>query len=132
LIGLPFLAAGLAIYFGVRFLSRRRTRNVIRLRDGRRVRLLSSVALLGGAASDLLALEYFSASPDQSPEALQHEALSLVQTVGARAEYATCQRAIVAVRRQGGRQAGPAAPELTFTFRRGDSGSDWNPTDGLQ
>jgi hypothetical protein len=132
LIRLPLLAAGLAICFGVRFLSRRWTRNVIRLRDGRRVRLLSSVALVGEAASDLLALEYFSSSADQSPEALRHEARSLVQTVGERAEYATCRRAIVAVRRSAGGQADAAAPELTFTFRRGDPGSDWYPADGLQ
>jgi hypothetical protein len=131
LIRLPFLAAGLAIYFGVRFLARRSGRKVIRLRNGRRVRLLSSVALLEGSASDLLALEYFSASPDAAPEELRLEARSLVQTVGARAEYATCRRAVVAVRRPGGRRADAASPEHTFTFRRGDSGSDWYPADGL-
>jgi hypothetical protein len=129
LIRLPFLAAGLAIVLGVRFLSRRRRQSIIRLRDGRRVRLLSSVALLDGTASDLLSLEYLSASPDPPPDELRLEARSLVQTVGARAEYATCRSAIVTVRHAG--TLDPATPELTFAFRRGDAGSEWYPADGL-
>jgi hypothetical protein len=110
----PLLAATLAIYFGVRYLSRRRQETVVRLRNGRRVTLLSSVALLSDSA-DLLALEYSSALPDPAPEELRLEARSLVQTVGARAQYAACRDAIVTVR------------DLTFSFHRGDSGNDWYP-----
>ena len=127
MIRLPFLAAGLAIYLGVRFLSRRRDRSVIRLRDGRRVRLLSSVALLHGSASDLLALEYVSAASDPPQEELRLEARSLVQTVGARAEYASCRNAVVTVHRS----RGLSEPGLTFAFHRAGSGSDWHPADDL-
>jgi hypothetical protein len=127
---LPLLAAGLAIYFGVRFLSRRRQRNVVRLRNGRRIKLLSSVALLDGSDENLLALEYSSELPDATPEDLRLEARSLVQTVGARAEYATCHTALVSVRRPGERRAHRISQEVSFTFQRGESGSDWFPADG--
>jgi hypothetical protein len=105
----------LAIYLGVRFLSSRRQRNVVRLRNGRRIKLLSSVALLDGSEGDLLALEYVSELLDPTPDALRLEARNLVQTVAARAEHATCRSALVTVGR------------VTFTFLRGESGSDWYP-----
>jgi hypothetical protein len=128
---LPLLAAGLAIFFGARFLSRRRQRNVIRLRGGGRVRLLSAVALLDGSEGDLLALEYSSELTDPAQDKLLHEARSLVRTVGARAEYATCRSALVSVWvRRGERGADPVSQESTFTFVRGDPGSDWHPADG--
>ena len=126
---LPLLAAGLAIYFGGRFLSRRR-RNVVRLRNGRRVKLLSSVALIDGSGGNLLALEYCSDLPDPAPEELRLEARSLVQTVGARAEFATCRSALVSVRRAGERRARRISQEITFTFQREESGSSWYPADG--
>jgi hypothetical protein len=129
-IRLPFLAAGVAIYLGVRFLSRRRRGRIVRLRDGRELRLLSSVALLGGSASDLLALEYFSGLSSPAPDELRLEAKNLVETVGGRAEYATCRRAVVAVRLEGERATVALSPELIFTFRRGDSGSEWYQAEG--
>ncbi|HEX2218239.1 MAG TPA: hypothetical protein VHG35_05505, partial [Gemmatimonadales bacterium] len=55
---LPFLAGGLALYVALRLLAGRRQRQSVRLVDGRRVRLLSVVALLNGAANDLLAVDY--------------------------------------------------------------------------
>lgn len=131
MIGLPLLAGGLALYLGVRFLARRRSRNVIRLRNGRRVRLVSSVALLSGSPSDLLALEYVSTAKEPGPEGLRLEAQNLVQTVGARAEYAACRSAVVTARPRGARGDDPAAQELIFTFRRGDPVSDWIPTEAL-
>jgi hypothetical protein len=131
LIRLPFIAGGLAIYFAARFLARRR-RSVVRLRDGRRVRLLSSVALLGESPSDLLALEYSSSAPDPDPAVLRLEARSLVQTVAARAEYARCRTALVTVRRRAEGQEAHPDQELVFTFRRGDAGPDWSPTEGLE
>jgi hypothetical protein len=128
---LPLLAAGLAIYFGARILSRRRQRNVVRLRGGGRVRLLSAVALLDGSEGGLLALEYSSELTDPAQDGLRQEARSLVRTVGARAEYATCRSALVSVWvRRGERRADRVSQESTFTFVRGDSGSDWLPADG--
>ena len=129
---LPYLAAVLALYLGARFLAHRRNRSTIRLRDGRRVKLISSVALLDGSPGDLLALEYSSPLPERPPEEVQREALSLVETVGARAQYATCRAAVVAVRRQGRRNDESGDAELTFTFRRGDSSTGWYPTEGLE
>jgi hypothetical protein len=131
LIRLPLIVTGLAIYLGARFLSWRRQRNVIRLRNGRRIRLLSSVALLDRSHGDLLALEYHSELSDPAPEELQLEARSLVQAVGARAEYATCRSALVSVRPRGERRIDQALQEITFTFLRGDSESEWYPADGL-
>ena len=131
MIGLPLLAGGLAVFLGARFLSHRRGKNVVRLRDGRRVRLQSSVALLGGSASDLLALEYVTALPDPAPEELRLEARSLVQTIGSRAEYGGCRSAVVTARRRGERRA-RSARQLTFTFRRSEPGPDWYPTEGLE
>lgn len=98
---------------------------MIRLRDGRRVRLLSSVALVGRSASDLLALEYVSPTPDPPPDQLGDEARSLVETVAARSEYASCRSAVVTVRSRR-----PADGGLTFSFRRGETGSVWLPADG--
>jgi hypothetical protein len=114
-----FVAAGLAIYLGTRFLTRRRERHIVRLRNGRRVKLLSSVALLDRSDGDLLALEYASELPDPTPEELRLEAGSLLQAVGARAEYSTCRAALVSVHR------------ATFTFLRGDAGPGWYPAEGL-
>jgi hypothetical protein len=131
-IRLPLLAAGLALYFGVRLLSGHRRRRLVRLRDGRKVQLVSSVALLNGSAGDLLALEYLSVLPDPAPEELRLEARSLVQTVGGRSEYEGCRSAVVTVRRRAERPVEPASGGLTFTFRRGDSGSDWYFTEGLE
>jgi hypothetical protein len=89
------------------------------------------VALLDSADGNLLALEYFSELPDPGPEDLRLEARSLLQAVGARAEYAACRSALVSVRRPGKPQAERISQEVTFTFQRGDSKSDWYPADGL-
>jgi hypothetical protein len=129
---LPYLAAALALYLGIRFIAHRRSRSTIRLRDGRRVKLISSVALLDGSPGDLLALEYSSPLPEGSQEEVQREAQSLVELIGARAQYATCRCAVVAVRREGRSSNDPASAELTFTFRRGESKFGWYPTDGLE
>ena len=76
----PLLAAALALYFGARFLLvRRRNRNVVRLRGGGTVKLLSSVALLNGSDGDLLALEYLSELPEPAADNLRTEARSLLQ-----------------------------------------------------
>jgi hypothetical protein len=132
LIRLPYIAVGLALYFGIRFLAHRRSRSTIRLRDGRRVKLISSVALLHGSPGDLLALEYSSPLPAGVPEEIRQEALSLVETIGARAQYASCRAAVVAVRRETRNSEDSPNTELTFTFRRGDSELGWYPTEGLE
>jgi hypothetical protein len=126
---LPIVVAAIAIYVGTRFLSARRQRDVVRLRNGRRIKLVSSVALLDGSDGSLLALEYLSELPDADEEELRVEARSLIQTVGGRAEYATCCSALVSVRRHGEGRAGSESRDLTFTFFRGDSGSEWMPVD---
>lgn len=131
MIRLPLLAAALAIYVGARLLAARRQRDVVRLRNGRKVKLVSSVALLDGSDGSLLALEYLSDLPGADAEALRLEARSLIQTVGARAEYAACRSALVSVRRPGQGRAGPEARDLTFSFLRADAGSDWVPADGV-
>jgi len=130
LLHLPWLAGGLAIYLGARLLGRRR-RSLVRLRNGRRVRLVSAVALLDGSPDELLALEYLSPLPAERPEELRLEARGLVQAVGARLQYAGCRRAVVTTwpRAPGGSTDG--LEELVFTFRRHDGGSDWYPTDAL-
>ena len=127
----PLLAAGLAVYVGARFLARGRW-SVIRLRGGGRVKLLSSVALIDGSEGGLLALEYASELIDPAPDKLRQEAHNLVQTVGARAEYATCRSALVSVSvgRTGERATDIASQECTFAFDRGDSRSDWIPAEG--
>ena len=130
MIRLPLLAVGLAIYLGARFLYRRRRRNVVRLRNGRQIELLSSVALLDGSDGHLLALEYVSELTDPGPEDLRLEARNLVQTVGARAEYATCRSALVSVRRPGEGEPERISQEVTFNFHREGSRSDWYPADG--
>ena len=126
------LVGGLAVYLGARYLARRRGRSVVRLRDGRQVRLVSSVALLNGSPGDMLALEYLSTLPDPPPDEVELEARKLIQTVGARAEYAACRVAVVTARRRGERTDAPAPEELIFTFRRGDAAADWYPTEGLE
>lgn len=128
---LPWLAGGLAIYLGARLLSRRRNRSLVRLRDGRRVTLVSAVALVEGSADDLLALEYLSDLPGGNKEMLRLEAAGLVQIVGARAAYAACRSAVVTTRPRRSLGQGTVAEEQVFTFRRADSGRDWYPTDAL-
>ena len=64
--------------------------------------------------------------------ATEFEALSLVQTVGGRAEYAACRWAVVTVRRRTEHPVDAAPGELAYTFRRGDSGQGWSSTEGLE
>ena len=111
---LPFLAGSLAIYLALRGLARRRKRQFVRLDDGRRLRLLSAVAVLNGSASDLMALEFVPTVRSSDSEAVRHEARSVLQAVGRRAEYAGCRTAVL------------TAGERVFTFRRGDTGTDWH------
>jgi hypothetical protein len=125
---LPLLAAGVAIYLGARYLVRRR-RNVVRLRSGGTVKLLSSVALLDGSDDDLLAVAYLSELPDPSPDDLRVEARGLLQAIGSRAEYATCRSALASVRRRGERRTERNPEEVTFTFLRRDAGPDWYAAD---
>jgi hypothetical protein len=103
----------------------------VRLRDGRRVTLVSSVALVGDSAGDLLALEYVSALRDPTPQDMWQEASSLVDAVGARAPYASCRLAIVTVRGGRARAGDTSSPERTFAFRRVDAGSGWVPAENL-
>jgi hypothetical protein len=113
---LPLVAGGLAIYVALRFLAVRRKRQFVRLADGRRVRLLSAVALLNGSDHDLLALEYVPGVRSADPEALRLEAHRVLEAVAQRAEYAGCNTAVVTAR---GR---------VLTFRRGDGGRAWYPS----
>ena len=129
MIGLPLLAAGVAIYLSARYLVRRRRRNVVRLRSGGTVKLLSSVALLDGSDGDLLALEYLTALPDPAPGELRIEARNLLQDVGSRWEYATCRSALVSVHRRGKGRTGPSSQEVTLTFLRQGAKADWYPAD---
>lgn len=101
----------------------------MRLRDGHRVTLVSSVALVGDSAGDLLALEYVSFLRAPTPQELRQEASSLVDTVGARASYAGCRLAVVTVRGGRAREGDTSSPEPTFTFRRVDAGSGWVPAE---
>ena len=130
MIPLPLVATGLAIFLGARYLLRRWKRNVVRLRNGGTVKLLSSVALLDGSDGDLLALEYLTALPDPSPGELRIEARNLLQDVGSRWEYATCRSALVSVHRRGEGRTGPSSQEVTLTFLRQGAEADWYPTDG--
>lgn len=115
MVRLPLVAGGLAIYVALRFLAGRRKRQFVRLADGRRVRLLSAVALLDGSANDLLALDYVPGVRSADPEALRLEAHRVLEAVSQRAEYARCSTAVVTAR------------ERVLTFRRGDAGWAWYP-----
>jgi hypothetical protein len=123
---LPLIAAGLIIFLGARFLARRRQRTAVRLRNGRTVELLSSVALLHGSDNDLLALEYISELPDPASDDLRTEAHGLLQAIGSRVEYASCRSALVSVRRRGDHRADRDSQEVTFTFHRPDASLDWH------
>lgn len=128
--GIPLLAGGFALYLTLRFLVRRGGRERVRLPDGRRLRLLSSVALKGSAC-DLLALEYVSTLSSSAAAALRAEARGLLQAVADRPEYAACTTAMVTARGPGARQVGPAPRDRVFTFRRAGAGAEWSSAEGL-
>jgi hypothetical protein len=115
LVRLPWVAGGLAIYVALRFLAGRRKRQFVRLADGRRVRLLSAVALLNGSPNDLLALDYVPGVRSSDPEALRLEAHRVLEAVAQRAEYAGCTTAVVTAR------------ERVLMFRRDEAGRVWYP-----
>ncbi|HWB40426.1 MAG TPA: hypothetical protein VG500_04160 [Gemmatimonadales bacterium] len=129
---LPIIAGGLVVYFAARAIARRRAQTLVRLRDGRRVKLLSSVALVNGDPSDLLALEYRSRVPESDTEAMTREARSLLEAVARRAEYAGCRSALVTVRPKGRGKESAGIREQVFAFRRGQAGAEWQPTAALE
>lgn len=129
---LPIIAGGLVVYFAARAIARRRARTLVRLRDGRRVKLLSSVALVTGEPSDLLALEYRSRLPQSDTEAMNREARSLLEAVGGRAPYTGCRSALVTVRPKGSMRKEAGFREQVFAFRRGEAGAEWQPTAALE
>jgi hypothetical protein len=131
LVRIPLLAGSLALYLALRFLVRRGGRDRVRLPDGRRLRLLSSVALLKGSACDLLALEYVSTLSSSDAVALRAEARGLLRAVADRPEYAVCTSAMVTARAPGARQVGPAPRDRVFAFRRAGAGAEWSPAEGL-
>lgn len=110
---LALLAGGLAIYATARVLVGARRRRTVRLDDGRRVRLLSAMALVNRSAHDLLALEYVPTVRSSDLEALSHEARTVLRLVASRPEYAGCRTAVV------------TAGERVLTFHRFPA-EDWS------
>ncbi|MGH7579308.1 MAG: hypothetical protein ACREM9_03995 [Gemmatimonadales bacterium] len=129
MIPLPWIIGGFAMYLAVNYVARRRDPKRIRLPDGRRVRLLSSVAILNASSCRLLTFEYLSGLADPDPDDVRDEALIFLRTVTARPEYARCLDATVTVRLPGEDHAAPAPANRILAFGREDAGSAWYPVE---
>jgi hypothetical protein len=123
----PWFAGTVSILLAVRYIARRLDPTIVILPDGRRLKRLSSIALLNRTTGHLLALEYRSALPTPDPEDLQREAHAFLQAVAAKPAYAKCRTAAVTARTTGENQDGSAPRGRVFAFRRDDTDSDWYP-----
>jgi hypothetical protein len=125
MIRLPFILGGLAVYLAVQYVARRRDPMRLTLSDGRRVKLLSSVAILNDASCRALTFEYLSGLVRPSAEDIRDEALSFLQTAADRPEYRRCRDASVTVRLIGEDPTSPPPAGRTLAFRRDDADSEW-------
>jgi hypothetical protein len=126
-IRVPFILGGLAVYLALKYMGRRVDPMRITLPDGRRVKLLSSVAILNTSACRLLTFEYRSGLIAPGPDDVREEALSFLETVAARPEYARCREATVTVRLMGEDLAAPAPAGRVVSFQRADTDAAWTP-----
>jgi hypothetical protein len=131
-IRVPFILGGLAVYLALKYMGRRVDPMRVTLPDGRRVKLLSSVAILNASACRLLTFEYRSGLIAPSHEDVGDEALIFLQTVAARAEYARCLEATVTVRLIGEHPSTPAPAGRVLSFRRAATDAAWTPLDHVE
>jgi hypothetical protein len=124
-IRLPVVAGILGLLVAVRYLTRRLNPTLIKLPGGRRVRLLSAVAVRDRANSGVLALEYVSGLTEATPDELETEAVELLDAVSERPEYALCAEAIVVVRMPEEDPELPAPEGRELGFRRFGPTSQW-------
>lgn len=132
MIHLPWIAATFALGLAIRYMGRRSEQRTIRLPDGRRLHLLSSVALLNGPTYHLLALEYVSALATPDLKLLEGEALALLQTVVAKPEHALCMAATVTAHLSEDHGEMPVLQPHVFSFRRQQAGADWQSVPKLE
>ena len=127
LIPIPFVVGGLAAYFTYRYVAGRRDPTRIELSDGRRVKLVSSVAILNPPSYRLLTFEYLSGLVSPTPADIRDEAQDFLQTVAVKREYAKCRDATVTVRLLGKDHAAPVPASRILTFQRDAADSPWLP-----
>lgn len=125
MIRLPVVAGILAAWFAVRYLVQRFNPRLVKLSHGRRVKLLSALALRDGSTCRVLALEYVSRVTDPTPNDLEQESLGLLRAVSARPENAGCREALITVRLRGEDPRLPAPDGRVLAFRRFDINSAW-------
>jgi hypothetical protein len=124
----PWFAGTVSLLLAVRYIARRFDPTIVTLPDGRRLKRLSSIALLNRSTGHLLALEYRSALTTPDPEELQREAHAFLQAVAAKPAYTECRTATVTARLTGENQDIPAPRGRVFEFRRDETDSRWYPT----
>jgi hypothetical protein len=132
MIRVPFIIGGFAVYLAIKYLGRRVDPMRVRLPDGRRVKLLSSVAILNPSACRLLTFEYLSGLVGPKQEDVRDEALSFLQTVADKPEYARCLEATVTVRLIGEDLKAPAPAGRTLSFQRDDTGATWSHVERVE
>lgn len=129
MIRITWILAGFAMYLAANYVARRRDPMRITLSDGRRVKLLSSVAILNPSSCRFLTFEYLSGLAAPQPDDLRDEALIFLRTVAARPEYARCLDATVTVRLAGEDHTAPAPADRILGFCRENADSAWHPVE---
>jgi hypothetical protein len=123
---LPWFAGTLVLGLAYRYLMRRKGR-WIRLPDGRKLELVSAIALRSEPAWDLLALEYISTEPAADPASRRREAHGILLAVAARPEFAQCREATVTAHLAGADRGAVAGGTHVFGFHRPHAGAAWEP-----
>jgi len=129
MIRIAWIIGGFAMYLAANYLARRGDPMRITLPDGRRVKLLSSVAILNASSCRFLTFEYLSGLAAPQPDDVRDEALLFLNTVAAKPEYTRCLDATVTVRLPGENHTAPAPPSRILGFCREDARSAWYPVE---
>ena len=123
---LPWFAGTLVLGLAYRYLMRRKGR-WIGLPDGRKLELVSAIALRSEPSWDLLALEYISAEPAADPASRRREAHGVLLAIAARPEFARCREATVTAHLAGADRGAVTRRTHVFGFHRPDAGAAWEP-----
>ena len=108
-------------------LSRRNDSMLVNLPDGRRLKLVSTIAMFDGPGCRMLSFEYISDLPADDRKQLQSEAGAFLQAAAKDQRFDPCPTATVTARRRGESEQSFPPQERVFRFDRRGPRERWYP-----
>ena len=107
------------------YLSRRHDSMLVKLPDGRTLKLLSTIAMFDGPGCRMLSFEYISDLPADDRKQVQSEAGAFLQAAAGDKRFDPCTTATVTARRRGESDQPFPPHELGFGFERRGPRDRW-------